>query len=50
MSELKTLRWSFGFSDGTPGTPEYEPPPLICNWCKTVASRCLCEPGEKTDV
>ena len=49
MSELDTPRWSFGYSDGTPGTPEYEPPPLVCNWCKTVASRCQCEPTMVTD-
>lgn len=34
--------WRFGYSDGVPGTPEYEPPPRICNRCDKLATRCQC--------
>lgn len=36
-------RWSWGYSDGEPGTPEYEPPARICNRCNTIESRCQCD-------
>jgi hypothetical protein len=40
LSERK--RWTWGYSDGVPGTPEYEPAPRICKWCDRIASRCAC--------
>ena len=52
LSERK--RWTMGYSDGVPGTPEYEPSPLICKWCENIASRCTCtaalSPPAPTDV
>ena len=36
------LRWRYGYSDGIPGTPEYEPAPLICTLCDVIKSRCKC--------
>jgi hypothetical protein len=41
--EVEAERWSWGYPDGMPGTSEYEPAARICNRCKTVEFRCVCE-------
>lgn len=42
------VRWSWGYADGVRGTPEYEQPRRVCNWCKTVESRCRCDASTPT--